>query len=214
MAAACPQVWRWHFNPHAPRGARHLTLVKQSARSLFQSTRPAWGATGFVSFLLDDVEISIHTPRVGRDNICGRSCRRKSRFQSTRPAWGATLRRRVVPPPRRISIHTPRVGRDLVRQGSSRAYADFNPHAPRGARRKYWQIVSPVLPFQSTRPAWGATTSSRRPIRTATFQSTRPAWGATVPVYTGLIAAVTLYFSRTSFLAVLLQAFFVAKSSV
>lgn len=41
-----------------------------------------------------------------------------------------------------------------------------------------------------------------------------PAWGATVPVYTGLITAVALYFSRTSFLAVLLQAFFVAKSSV
>jgi len=35
-----------------------------------------------------------------------------------------------------------------------------------------------------------------------------------VPVYTGLITAVTLYFSRTSFSAVLLQAFFVAKSSV
>jgi len=35
-----------------------------------------------------------------------------------------------------------------------------------------------------------------------------------VPVYTGLITAVALYFSRTSFLAVLLQAFFVAKSSV
>ena len=41
-----------------------------------------------------------------------------------------------------------------------------------------------------------------------------PAWGATVPVYTGLITAVRLYFSRTSFSTVLLQAFFVAKSSV
>ena len=41
-----------------------------------------------------------------------------------------------------------------------------------------------------------------------------PVWGATMPVYTGLITAVALYFSRTSFLAVLLQAFFVAKSSV
>ena len=58
------------------------------------------------------MQISIHTPRVGRDRkhpAAGRSCHR---FQSTRPVWGVTIctgsRRNRL----QISIHTPRVGRD------------------------------------------------------------------------------------------------------
>ena len=63
-------------------------------------------------------------------------------------------------------------------------------------------------------PAWGATNSEEGEERDINISIHAPAWGATVPVYTGLITAVALYFSRTSFSAVLLQAFFVAKSSV
>ena len=63
-------------------------------------------------------------------------------------------------------------------------------------------------------PAWGATKGGADMKRGNGISIHAPAWGATVPVYTGLITEVTLYFSRTSFLAVLLQAFFVAKSSV
>ena len=60
----------------------------------------------------------------------------------------------------------------------------------------------------------GRDSSAYAPFRASIISIHAPAWGATVPVYTGLITAVALYFSRTSFLAVLLQAFFVAKSSV
>ena len=34
---------------------------------------------------------------------------------------------------------------------------DFNPHAPRGARRLRQDVLAPLDQFQSTRPAWGAT---------------------------------------------------------
>ena len=34
----------------------------------FQSTRPVWGATKILYLLQSDVGISIHAPRVGRDD--------------------------------------------------------------------------------------------------------------------------------------------------
>ena len=100
----------------------------------FQSTRPAWGATPEDNGEAAVVEVSIHAPRVGRDEIeraganplngfnprAPRGARRllskidrgKRKFQSTRPAWGAT-------------------------------------HIGKG----YAELAE----FQSTRPAWGAT---------------------------------------------------------
>ena len=146
--------------------------------------------------------ISIHAPRVGRDNDqrkekesienfnprapCGarRDHRvgvvRDGRFQSTRPVWGATAYMRKYRAANYISIHAPRVGRDKRQPRKA--------HQPRE--------------FQSTRPVWGATATrssaasltayfnprapcGARPCDTplslhfALFQSTRPVWGAT-----------------------------------
>ena len=114
----------------------------------------------------------------------------------------------------KISIHAPRVGRDCERRvvGERRL---ISIHAPRVGRDGHLEMLRGMIPtFQSTRPVWGATVWVPIERNVKSFQSTRPVWGATVPVYTGLITAGALYFSRTSFLAVLLQAFFVAKSSV
>ena len=80
------------------------------------------------------MQISIHAPRVGRDNHriyvsveiyyfnprapCGARPQETIRgyyvilFQSTRPVWGATTVYRVLDGQRSISIHAPRVGRD------------------------------------------------------------------------------------------------------
>ena len=174
-----------------------------SLRWTFQSTRPAWGATaGYLSSGFHSV-ISIHAPRVGRDERDYQDGTASYTFQSTRPAWGATapygdnsgckkfqstrpawgatsvgMRRenREV-----ISIHAPRVGRDeaMLSPGRRRRYFNpraprgarldvragdvfqpyFNPRAPRGARLHRKRIVQPTLRFQSTRPAWGATTN-------------------------------------------------------
>ena len=60
--------------------------------------------------------ISIHAPRVGRDDVGGRQILHVFQFQSTRPVWGATF---TTLPQREskkeISIHAPRVGRDARR---------------------------------------------------------------------------------------------------
>ena len=80
--------------------------------NMFQSTRPAWGATVPIEKGPHGALVSIHAPRVGRDLLtvinlfCGfcfnprapRGARllltvaqeRREEFQSTRPAWGAT----------------------------------------------------------------------------------------------------------------------------
>ena len=101
-----------HFNPRAPCGARRRTVAVADRLVRFQSTRPVWGATHGRDRRVEQLQISIHAPRVGRD---GRPFGR----------WtGAD-----------ISIHAPRVGRDRGRRGTAGVVPDFNPRAPCGARR-------------------------------------------------------------------------------
>ena len=125
-----------HFNPRAPCGARLSVMLSRVMSLTFQSTRPVWGATcsragcelpnayfnprapcgarlfparrGLVRKRIsihaprvgrdDDADrlfehgrISIHAPRVGRDmkSFSFQPCARP--FQSTRPVWGATF---------------------------------------------------------------------------------------------------------------------------
>ena len=100
----------------------------------FQSTRPVWGATTQTERSDDMSDISIHAPRVGRDDhryssldlrcisihaprvgrdpLFARIASAMPLFQSTRPVWGATWYSRGYP-------MLPR---------------DFNPRAPCGAR--------------------------------------------------------------------------------
>ncbi len=55
------------FNSRAPHGARRFAIVAITHITMFQFTRPAWGATiaHFRSPFL--VFVSIHAPRMGRD---------------------------------------------------------------------------------------------------------------------------------------------------
>ena len=80
--------------------------------NIFQSTRPARGATSGDQSACDADVISIHAPREGRDLFVGANDPSLGKFQSTRPARGATLlavrRSRKL----NISIHAPREGRD------------------------------------------------------------------------------------------------------
>ncbi len=100
-----------NFNPLSPHGERHGPPVPLGPGDEFQSTLPAWGETRIhVRPLLEDV-ISIHSPRMGRDQSrqdalpgpiisihsprMGRDAdhhpdHRTERFQSTLPAWGET----------------------------------------------------------------------------------------------------------------------------
>ena len=167
---------------HAPRVGRDIVCQRMiDAAAGFQSTRPVWGATyadntrlstgsdfnprapcGARRFLpttdLAASPISIHAPRVGRDDV---SCRRRKPqllFQSTRPVWGATLEYFQQLARVSISIHAPRVGRD---------HSGFC-------------IGKHIYRFQSTRPVWGATAEHAAYWVQCEFQSTRPVWGATL----------------------------------
>ena len=102
---------------------------------------------------------------------------------------------------RRISIHAPRMGSDMskcLHRASSVSFQstlphgersdiaikavdnmDFNPRSPHGERPFKRPIIIPCSTFQSTPPAWGATTPSIYRSTGSSFQSTPPAWGAT-----------------------------------
>ena len=67
--------------------------VYGATKSIFQSTRPVWGATTVDAIKMREWRISIHAPRVGRDLLGAKRLARKCE----------------------ISIHAPRVGRDLRR---------------------------------------------------------------------------------------------------
>ena len=83
---------RRNFNPRAPCGARPPRYFMREDGSVFQSTRPVWGATIGISVLgCFNFEISIHAPRVGRDPYGKVTFKLYIPFQSTRPVWGATI---------------------------------------------------------------------------------------------------------------------------
>ena len=123
-----------YFNPRSPRGERLRDASERKKHVEFQSTLPAWGATGPADGNGHRPGISIHAPRVGSDTR-SMSSRAVDIFQSTLPAWGATD---TLMSPKRtrsfqstlpawgatgigiaafrdfaISIHAPRVGSDI-----------------------------------------------------------------------------------------------------
>ena len=76
---------------HAPRvGRDESSRILPRGVTVFQSTRPVWGATLGYEHTKVLVCISIHAPRVGRDMPCSFSSLACASFQSTRPVWGAT----------------------------------------------------------------------------------------------------------------------------
>ena len=79
-------------------------------------------------------------------------------FQPTLPAWGATLTPISCKRLKTISIHAPRGGsapRKFIIEGT---IVDFNPHSPHGERQISESELTQLETFQSTLPAWGATT--------------------------------------------------------
>ena len=102
---------------------------------LFQSTRPSRGETSSHAEARLTVIISIHSPLAGRDHRSSDSKRLDGLFQSTRPSRGETSED------------------DLLVGGGD----DFNPLAPRGARRQPVGAVTFSSLFQSTRPSRGET---------------------------------------------------------
>ena len=127
-------VRRRRFNPRAPRGARRFPNASSLIWEVFQSARPARGATYHSTTSPDTSAVSIRAPREGRDIPKDKSALSWTRFNPRAPR-GARPRTRT---------------QKLGRKG-------FNPRAPRGARQSHPGRQSKQIPFQSARPARGAT---------------------------------------------------------
>ncbi len=169
----------------------------------FQSTLPAWGETLSRSHVPPNRIISIHSPRMGRDQGQEWSMDSRDLFQSTLPAWGETQGIERIFGARLISIHSPRMGRDCERPGQWRGHRwHFNPLSPHGERLAPQGAVptpchfNPLSPH-GERPRRRCSAARGRPhfnplsphgerrgrgLRGSTptaFQSTLPAWGET-----------------------------------
>ena len=116
--------------------------------------------------------ISIHAPRVGRDQLprfapsslrnfnprapcgarlaSGRPPRPFVAFQSTRPVWGATRLSTGDGSNKEISIHAPRVGRDVKHPTGQSNATEISIHAPRVGRDS--GLFLRIVPGQNFNP--------------------------------------------------------------
>ena len=180
-----------------------MTLKPFCSTSVFQSTRPARGATCSHLPHRGTMSISIHAPREGRDVKPKKRRGVIDDFNPRAPRGARHQCQQFQCHSSPISIHAPREGRDGCR-GKCGRRDHISIHAPReGCDVLVFITTVTWIKFQSTRPARGATCwlfvyidnyckfQSTRPARGATFtltatlslclvfQSTRPARGAT-----------------------------------
>ena len=100
------------FNPLSPHGERLDILSRIGSTDTFQSTLPAWGETAYRVPAGDGREISIHSPRMGRDHLIDIAAPRLV-ISIHSPRMGRDPMPRIVYPRKIISIHSPRMGRDV-----------------------------------------------------------------------------------------------------
>ncbi len=122
-------------------GATLFRVPPHARMDQFQSTRPVWGATGVQRRPCGSWSVSIHAPRVGRDDQKVDCSILVSSFQSTRPVWGATQ----------------------ARFDQAMAFLFQSTRPVWGATLPCWPLRRTIL-FQSTRPVWGATRARSAPL--------------------------------------------------
>ena len=167
---------------------------------MFQSTRPARGATSVSTAEMLPNAVSIHAPRAGRDRFRRHCSRAASSFNPRAPCGarrnlatlpllqsfnpraprGARRSPNVNPICGKVSIHAPRVGRDGVEIAASGHLGyDVSIHAPRVGRdiNRVHKMPRAAM-FQSTRPR-GARPSAIRSNSHVRVSIHAPLWGAT-----------------------------------
>ena len=80
-----------HFNPLRPCGRRRKPSFCPLAIERFQSTPPVWAETNHTRSPPQLSCISIHSARVGGDELSDTICPVADGFQSTPPVWAETL---------------------------------------------------------------------------------------------------------------------------
>ena len=146
-----------HFNPLAPRGARHQQIHRQRYTGDFNPLAPRGARHWTLKLPQRLTNFNPLAPRGARQSRGLEYYIKESLFQSTRPSRGETVSESDL---RYHVLH-------------------FNPLAPRGARRTGNQQARRTHTFQSTRPSRGETWLALFWLRARGFQSTRPSRGET-----------------------------------
>ena len=125
---------RRHFNPRAPRGARHAAFRQKSRRVTFQSTCPARGTTaGNCATTSCASNFNPRAPRGARQSYAT-VWEGAGAFQSTCPARGTTQAHQARGCLRRFQSTCPARGTTVRDKAKIKRRNYFNPRAPRGAR--------------------------------------------------------------------------------
>ena len=104
----------WRFQSTLPAWGETGMSLARIADELFQSTLPAWGETGSAAIKIPASGISIHSPRMGRDDLWqGRLC-----------------------PAHDFNPLSPHGERPTAHPLTHCCPTDFNPLSPHGERRK------------------------------------------------------------------------------
>ena len=122
------------FNSRAPRGARRAAPSHGCASSLCFNSRAPRGARLTTITATSPWNVSIHAPRVGRDDPFGDGGG-EAEVSIHAPRVGRDRLLLRAAGVEGVSIHAPRVGRDTVAcWGRNSRRQCFNSRAPRGAR--------------------------------------------------------------------------------
>ena len=164
-------VWGGTFpvDPHAAK------------RAAFQSTLPVWGGTLYRQGSDDPGEISIHPPRVGRDQPLRALRAFVAPFQSTLPVWGGTLTLTISYwISSRFQSTLPVWGGTLCRSPCQSAAQNFNPPSPcgEGLFNLIVQLFN-LFDFNPPSPCGEGRKTAFDQVPKALFQSTLPVWGGT-----------------------------------
>ena len=161
--AARPPLYRRYFPFQSTLPAWGETgdgAGRSPPSGIFQSTLPAWGETEGRLCDKPKDNISIHSPRMGRDYPIGKGSIETHDFNPLSPHGERHYEPSKMLPDTDISIHSPRMGRDKARPAAPAGDGgDFNPLSPHGERRTILTLTVALFRFQSTLPAWGETSS-------------------------------------------------------
>ena len=123
--------WILHFNPRSPHGERQEYEAFDAMYAVFQSTLPAWGATGVYCYTHAQTTISIHAPRMGSDQ-----------WEDTKSALHFL-----------ISIHAPRMGSDVAANNAFNDLSAFQSTLPAwGATAQLLKVTLPIVYFNPRSP--------------------------------------------------------------
>ena len=122
-----------YFNPRAPCGARPaLAVDSRPTNSDFNPRAPCGARLHAVVKYAPQNAISIHAPRVGRDNDLFYIVVGLAHISIHAPRVGRDLRNAQQRPGHGISIHAPRVGRD----------SKFDDFTPSNLHKRYKRVLA------------------------------------------------------------------------